>query len=385
MLKIVQPLSLNAADRGIVRFMAKPLQSEGREQPKSVPVPHFGLLDAGTQSKTSTATAIVINVLAVFVAVVIGAATTRTIQQNTMLTRLIEPIAPKKVVPIKPKIVPPPPRPPIPPKVVPKVQLQLPKIVRVKLPDMPKPPDVKVKINTPRPVLAPPAPMKVVAMAAPKVVNLGRRPEAASVVNHDAHPTAVRLGNPTSPLNHLRGPAVAKVNLAAGMPGMNAANSGNGPRATRVNLGNGSPGSTSTRGRGVIAVSGIPHGVPEARGTGREVRQVNLGEATPPPRPRSRALAVTAMHSPPKVSYKPKPEYTAEARRLHIEGVVALRIRVQPNGSVEVLDVIHGLGHGLDESARRAILATKFEPATDGGGHPVAWVGTVDVNFQLAG
>jgi hypothetical protein len=52
---------------------------------------------------------------------------------------------------------------------------------------------------------------------------------------------------------------------------------------------------------------------------------------------------------------------------------------------VEVLGVISGLGHGLDESAKRAILATKFEPATDGYGHAVAWDGIVNVTFQLAG
>ena len=30
-------------------------------------------------------------------------------------------------------------------------------------------------------------------------------------------------------------------------------------------------------------------------------------------------------------------------------------------------------------------MATKFEPATDSNGHPIAWDGDVRVAFQLAG
>ena len=36
------------------------------------------------------------------------------------------------------------------------------------------------------------------------------------------------------------------------------------------------------------------------------------------------------------------------------------------------------LGYGLDDSAKRAILATKFEPATDASGTPIAWDGIVN-------
>jgi TonB family protein len=86
-----------------------------------------------------------------------------------------------------------------------------------------------------------------------------------------------------------------------------------------------------------------------------------------------------------KLTSKPKPEYTEEARQLHIEGVVTLRVRVQSNGSIEILNVINGLGHGLDESAKRAVMATRFEPATDGLGHAVASDVIVNVTFQLAG
>jgi len=86
-----------------------------------------------------------------------------------------------------------------------------------------------------------------------------------------------------------------------------------------------------------------------------------------------------------RLTAKPKPEYTPEARQLHIEGSVIVRVRVEADGSIQILDVVSGLGHGLDESAKRAVMATKFEPATDGNGHAVASVVVVTVNFQLAG
>lgn len=366
--------------------MALPLRSEERGQPISVQFAQFGVLDDGSQSKVSTIVSLVVNVLLALVIIIVGAATKKTIDlNNKKLTELTEPVVAKKVEPVKPKFIPPPPKPP-PVLDLPKVEVQLPRILPppVKPPDAPKQP--VVKMDTPKPVLAPVAAKQVVAMAAPKVVSLSH-PQAASVVNNDAHPSAVRLGNTTSPLNNLKGPSVSKINLGAGMPGMNSANTGNGPASTKINLGNGSPGGTSIHGNGVIQAVGIPHGVVGGTGTGtnRSAGQVNLGQATPPPMPKPAGPVAVMQRTSPKVSYKPKPEYTAEARQLHIEGTVTLRIRVMPNGAVVVLGIINGLGHGLDESAKRAIMSTKFEPATDASGNPIAWDGIVNVAFQLAG
>jgi TonB family protein len=343
---------------------------------------HFGVLDVGTQSKASTVTSLTLNVAIACVVIIISAATAkRTIEKNRLLTNLVAPIPAQKPEPVKPKVVPP--KPKLPEPEIAKVEP--PKIVvpQVKLPEIPKQP--VVKMDTPKPVIAPPAPQQIVAKAAPVAVSLAH-PEAASVVNNDAHPSAVRLGNSTSPLNNLHGPSVASVNLAAGMPGMNSANTGNGPAATRVSLGNGSPESTSTKGNGVVAVAGIPHGVPGATGTGRVAgQQVNLGQAPPPPAAKPVATTALAVVRVPKVIYKPKPEYTAEAIQKHVEGVVSLHIRVLPNGTVEVLSVTKPLGYGLDDSARRVASSMKFEPATDAAGSPVVWDGVVNVTFQLAG
>ena len=340
---------------------------------------HFGVLDAGSQSKASTATAVLLNLAIAFVVIVIGAAAKQTIAPNARLTQLIEPIPVKKEEPPKPKIIPPKPKP------LPQIVKVEPKIVELPKPiEQPKQP--VIKMETPKPIITPAAPQKVVAMAAPTPVNLGH-PQAASVPNNDAHPSAVRLGAPDSPIPNLHGPAVASVNLGRGMPGMNAANTGNGPPAAKVVLGSGSPESTSTRGNGAVAVAGIPHGVPGGTGTGpaHAAGPVNLGQATPPPMPKPATVASAPQRTAPKVIYKPKPDYTEEAKQEHIEGVVTIHIKVLPNGAVQVVGITRGLGHGLDESATRAIMATRFEPATDASGTPITWDGMVNVAFQLAG
>jgi protein TonB len=357
--------------------MAVPLRSENPETQKSMQFAHFGVLNPGAQSRTSTITSLVLNLSVAFVIIVITAATKRTLEKNKLLTNLVAPVVVKKVEPVKPKIIPPKikPLPEIP-------KIELPKIAVVKLPELPKQPIVKM--DQPKPIIAPPAPQKVVAPAAPVQVSLAH-PQAASVVNHDAHPSAVSMGNSTSPLNNLHGPSVAPINMGAGMPGMNSANTGHGPAATRVNMGNGSPGSTSTRGNGVVAVVGLAHGVPGGTGKVAGGQQVSLGQAPQPPAQRAAVVQSASAVKTPTVIEKPKPQYTAEAIQNHVEGVVTLRIRVMPNGTVEVVSVTKPLGYGLDDSARRAIMATKFHPATDASGTPVVWEGIVNVTFQLAG
>jgi periplasmic protein TonB len=241
----------------------------------------------------------------------------------------------------------------------------------------------------PTPVVTPAAPRRVIAPAAPKVVSLAH-PEPASVVNNSPHPTAVALGHPDNPIAPSNRPATSAINLGQrGMPGMPAENSGGGPRSTQVNLGSGSPGSQATSGyNGVRAVQGIPHGVPGGTGpnnaTGRTPGQVSLGQNVQPTATRA-SLPTTNAQSAPKVLFKPTPVYTAEATALHLSGEVAVRIRVSATGAVTVLAITSPLGHGLDQSAERAIQGTRFAPALDASGRPVDWEGVVRVNFQLAG
>jgi TonB family protein len=52
-------------------------------------------------------------------------------------------------------------------------------------------------------------------------------------------------------------------------------------------------------------------------------------------------------------------------------------------GEVRVLNVVRGLGHGLDESALRAVEHIKFKPAQRDG-QPADSTATVHIVFQLA-
>ena len=80
---------------------------------------------------------------------------------------------------------------------------------------------------------------------------------------------------------------------------------------------------------------------------------------------------------------KPKPEYTAEGRSLKIEGDVVIDLVFLANGTVQINRVVSGLGHGLDESARRAAQSIRFKPAkrlTE----PVDFPARVRIEFRLA-
>lgn len=362
--------------------MVKPLRSED-PTPKNMQFAHFGVLNDGNQSKSSLFTSVTLNIVIALVAVIISAAAKKTIDKSHKLTSLIEPIPIKKVEPepIKPKIIPKLPKPPIvkvePPKI---------KLPEIKLPDPPKP--VVVKMTQPAPVIAPAPPKLVQPPPAPKAVSLAAAP--AAVVNNSPHPAPVSLGQQNNPIAPSNRPATSAVNLGnRGLSGMPASNNGMGAQATAVHLGSGSATSQNMHGNGAVAVQGVKLGVAGGTGplnsTGKVAGPVNLGQVVQPAMPHPAAPAATTTRSGPKVLYKPKPEYTAEATRLHIEGVVSVRIHVSSSGSVQVIGVTSDLGHGLGEAAVNAVKGTRFQPALDDSGRPVDWEGIVNVAFQLAG
>jgi protein TonB len=339
----------------------------------------FGILDAGKQSKASTASAVVLNLLVLGLIALLSLTAKRTIEARREVTMLTVPVV-KPLPPPEPKILP---RPKLPPPVV---KVDPPKI---KLPDVkpieaPKP--AEVKMTQPAPVVTPAAPKKVVAPPAPVVVSLAH-PMAASVVNNSPHPTAVALGSANNPISPSNRPSVVATNLGQkGLAGMPASNTGGGPAATAVNLGSGSPGGQQLAGNGVRPVQGVKLGVAGGTGpmnsTGHTAGQVSLGQVQQVALPKPAAAAASVAQNTPKVLYKPKPVYTPEATALHINGVVQVRIRVSANGAVTVLAITRPLGHGLDQSAERAAESMRFQPAVDSTGHPVDWEGNVTVTFQ---
>ncbi|MGA8029691.1 MAG: TonB family protein [Bryobacteraceae bacterium] len=93
-----------------------------------------------------------------------------------------------------------------------------------------------------------------------------------------------------------------------------------------------------------------------------------------PPKP-----AVTPV----EIVFKPKPVYTAEAQSLRIEGQVSLEVVFLSTGTVRVIRVLRGLGHGLDEAAEAAALQIRFKPATRAG-VPVDTNATIYISFETA-
>jgi protein TonB len=357
--------------------MAKPLRSED-PNPPSVQFRDFGVLNDGKRSKGATIASVVINVSLMAMVVILGYVIKTNPAVAKQIAILTLPPQPKPT----PKPPPPPPK-PLPPTPTPPPRVPPPTVIE-------PPPTVKpLPIPQPKPVnLQPPAPPKAVnPPPAPVKVNLGRA-EAASVVNHDANPTPVRLGSPTNPLQPLTGPAVSHVNLGvAGMPGMKASNSGNGPHASAVNLGSGSPNSSNMNGRDNAA--GTVKGVKLGSGTGpltsknyAAVAPVQLG--TPPPVAARQTVASSlSSATPPKVTFKPNPVYSDDAKEHHIEGDAVVRVIFHANGSMEVLSLVRGLGHGLDEPALAAARGVRFQPALDAGGHPIDFPTNIIVHFII--
>ena len=84
-----------------------------------------------------------------------------------------------------------------------------------------------------------------------------------------------------------------------------------------------------------------------------------------------------------EVLSKPAPQYTSEAKQLRVQGNVILRVTFAASGQVLVQSLVHGLGHGLDEEARRVAQSIRFRPATRNG-QAVDLTTNITITFQLA-
>jgi TonB family protein len=84
-----------------------------------------------------------------------------------------------------------------------------------------------------------------------------------------------------------------------------------------------------------------------------------------------------------EVLSKPPVQYTSEARQLKVQGDVVLRVTFTASGQVVVQGVVRGLGHGLDEEARRVAQQIRFRPATRNG-QAGGFDHNITITFQLA-
>jgi TonB family protein len=153
--------------------------------------------------------------------------------------------------------------------------------------------------------------------------------------------------------------------------------------------GNGTGGSHGAR--GVIASTGFGNGVATGNSSGpisgsrATVRQGAFGDADVVPvsqsRPKSAELAIKTL--PVEITFKPRPVYTDEGRQLKIEGEVLLDVVFTATGQIHIVKVVHGLGHGLDESAVHAAEKIRFKPAQKDG-QPADFEAVLHIEFQLA-
>jgi TonB family protein len=295
------------------------------------------------------------------------------VQHTFEATVLVLPSTPP---PPPPKIKIETPKLPDPPK-VPELKLDAPKILMPKLEPKPeKPIQMEAKLNTPvikapkAAVVLAPQPKAALAAAPAQVpqakpstapVHVGQLFGVTPNPNATRPATVAAIGNPYGGMN---GPAVAPRGVVGS-----------------TGFGNGTKSGSSNGIVGKVASAGIP--------TNSTASNANLGKVASTGLPGVTVAAVVpgAITGPQdtavEVLSKPQPQYTSEAKQAKVQGDVVLRVTFTANGQVVVQGIVHGLGHGLDEEARRVTEQIRFRPATHNG-KPVDSTNNIRISFQLA-
>lgn len=338
---------------------------------------NFGLLPEPERNPASFFTSLAINGLIVLIAIYLGTQVKKLVEHKYEETVLIVPTTPppppaKIKLPEPPKIAP-----PEPPKL--EVKLETPKI------NMPKPepkPELKpvqmeakvdlpvIKTAKPSIVLAPqPKAALTAAMPAQTTsvkastaqVHLGETFGVTPNPNASKPATVAAIGNP---YGGLQGPAVAPHGVVGS-----------------TGIGNGLKSGSNAGVVGRVASAGLPGGAATSYTATGKVGSVGIPAAvTAAP---VQQVAATPQFSSIEVLSKPAVQYTSEARQLKIQGDVVLRVTFTAAGQVVVQGVTRGLGHGLDEEAKRVASQIRFRPATKNG-QPVDSTTTITITFQLA-
>lgn len=337
---------------------------------------NFGPLPEPERSTASFVTSAVINGSILALVLYIGATAKHVLEQHHYeFTELIAPTTP----PPEPKIkVQPPPKLPPPPE-PPKLQMEAPKIEMPKPKPEPKPIQMEAKLAEPAMKQAKPA---IILAPQPKAALTAAMPAQSSAVKPSTAP--VHLGqtfgatpNPNAtkpatiaaignPYGGMQGPAVAPHGVVGSTGIGNGLKSGSNAGSVGKVASAGIPGASGTAnngGYGKVASAGIP-----------------TQTAAAPMKPQATAEP-TATNL--EVISKPPVQYTAEARQLKVQGDVVLRVTFLASGQVVVQGVVRGLGHGLDEEARKVAQQIRFRPATRDG-RPVDLTTTITISFQLA-
>ncbi|RRA48859.1 energy transducer TonB [Acidipila sp. EB88] len=342
---------------------------------------NFGLLkeDKGRFGSFGVSVGINLAIVAAILAFTINQVHEEHVRRQEQLVYLAP--EPKPYVPPVPKVK----LPPIPP--LPRDQPKIQPPVPTPVVEPPKPEPIKVAVK--QPTLPNPAPRPVVAPPKP-VVGVFKSPAApAAQAPKVAAAQAAGFGAPTGVQanpNANRPSQLATVGAFGA-----AANSNQGAAArqgavTSSGFGSGAPsGSPNGSARGVVSTSGFgsgtqASGAPGGRGT---VASTGFGQGSAPAGASAAARAQQPVVTSIVLLSKPVPQYTEEAREAHVQGDVTLEVRFTADGQVQVLRVVSGLGHGLDEQAQLAASRIRFKPATRDG-KPVDQVVNIHISFQQA-
>jgi TonB family protein len=85
---------------------------------------------------------------------------------------------------------------------------------------------------------------------------------------------------------------------------------------------------------------------------------------------------------PPVPIHTAEAQFSDEARRERIEGIVLISMIVDEHGMPTAIRVVRSIGHGLDENAVAAVSQYRFRPATVDG-NPIAARITIEVSFRF--
>jgi len=259
------------------------------------------------------------------------------------------------------------------------------------------PPDKSVLAEKP-PVVVPPT-SKVITPERPAVVakldNTPAFPPAKIIEAAKAPPVPkVQLGGFGDP-NAVRAaesrPApvlMAKVGSfeSAAGAGQSGAAGQNGT-VKLATFGNAQNGASTRNNAGAVQTGSFGNGTSTAPGANvnghGSIKSSGFGDSLAAAAPAAKTpQAVAPVFTPVEILYKPKPTYSAEARNMRVEGQVSLEVVFQASGSVKVVRVIRGLGHGLDEAALQAALQVRFKPARRAG-VAVDQSATISITFEL--
>ncbi|MDE3186572.1 MAG: energy transducer TonB [Acidobacteriota bacterium] len=338
----------------------------------------FGLLPEPEGRSASFITSSVVNLMILAAVLYVGMAARHAIQEHKYeQTELIFPRTPPPPPKVKVKI--PPPKPVDLPKPR-EVKLEAPKINMPRQEPKPalKPIEMEAKLTAPAMRAAKPA---IVLAPQPKAALTAAAPAQAPQAKPSTAP--VHLGETfgvTPNPNATRPATVAAIgNPYGGMTGPAVA-----PRGVvgSTGIGNGTRSGSNAGVVGRVASAGIPGGRgTAATGVTGKVASAGIPKMTEV----AAAPAITAVPASTnlEVLSKPPVRYTSEARKQRVQGDVVLRVTFTANGRVVVQGVVHGLGYGLDEEARRVAEEIRFRPATRNG-QPVDMTTNITITFQLA-